>query len=131
MTAIPTNNLNTFRILFIVKGILTLVVSFFPLVYIAMGVFLGSAAFTEANNPPPFNIGIIFVIMGAFFFVLLVALGIVTLFAAKYLNEIRNYNFIFVVAILNCLTGVLGILLGVFTLIELNKPEVKVLFEKS
>jgi len=58
-------------------------------------------------------------------------MGILTLFASKYLKEIKNYNFIFVVAILNCLTGILGIVLGIFTIIELNKPDVKALFNKN
>jgi hypothetical protein len=57
--------------------------------------------------------------------------GILTLMVPKYLKETRNYNFILVVAVLNCLTGVLGILLGVFTIIELNKPEVRKLFDKE
>lgn len=126
-----TNNLNTFRTLFIVKGILNLLFSLFFLVYGAFGLFFMNI--DTINNDPSldFNPGIIFVIIGGIGLLFAVAFGIVTLLAAKYLKEISNYNFIFVVAILNCLTGVLGILLGVFTIIELQKPDVKALFGKE
>ena len=66
--------------------------------------------------------------VGAFF---ALVFGILTLMASKYLKEASHYNFILVMAVLNCLTGVLGILLGVFTIIELNKPEVRVLFNRE
>jgi hypothetical protein len=78
-----------------------------------------------------FNPAIIFFIIGGVGFVIASVMGVLTLLASKYINEVRNYNFIFVIAILNCLTGILGILLGVFTIIELNKPHIKTLFNKS
>jgi hypothetical protein len=78
-----------------------------------------------------FNPAIIFFIIGGVGFVIASVMGVLTLLASKYINEVRNYNFIFVVAILNCLTGILGILLGIFTIIELNKPHVKAFFNKS
>ncbi|PCJ28600.1 MAG: hypothetical protein COA97_01260 [Flavobacteriales bacterium] len=81
-----------------------------------------------ATNAPPFNPGYIFLIIGIIGFVFSITLGTLALIASKYLKEQRNYNFIYVVALVNALTGVLGILLAVFTLIELSKPEVKKLF---
>ncbi len=126
------NNLSTFRILFLVKGIITLLFSVFPLFYIAIGGFLGNV--DELNfgpDAPPFNIGLIFIIFGIFFFVLVVTMGILNILASNFLKEVKNYNFIFVMAVLNCFTGILGILLGVFTIIELNKPHVKELFGRA
>lgn len=124
-----TNNLGTFRILFLVKGILTLVVSLLFIAYASIGYFIDD--FSGTSEDIPFNPSTILFVIGGIGFVLTVTFGILTLLASKYLKEIRNYNFIFVVAILNCLTGILGILLGIFTLIELNKPHVKELFEKK
>lgn len=96
-----------------------------------MGFIFGAIAEnTEANTELPFNFGWIFVIIGGIGLIFCVTLGILTLLASKYLKEVKNYNFIFAIAIVNCLTGVLGILLGVFTLVELTKPEVKKLFNK-
>lgn len=124
------NNLNTFRILFLIKGILSLVGSFFVLIY---GVFLFFIfnEISKIDEGLPFNIGIIFLILCIVGFVILVTFGILDLIVSKRIKEVRSHQFIFVVAIISCLTGLLGILLGIFTLIELSKPEVKALFEEN
>lgn len=122
------HNLNVFRILFLIKGIFTLLIAFFPLLYIFMGFFIFNNELSHHDN---FGItGLVFIIIGSLIFLFLTALGILTLMAGKYLGERRKYDFIFVIAIINCLTGILGILLGIFTIIELNKPQVKQLFGK-
>lgn len=125
------NNLNTFRILYLVKGILTLIFSLFFAAYAMFGYFFEDLMDQASNDDVPFNPGIIFLTIGVVGFVLAWILGIVTIMAAKHLKNRTGYTFIFVVAILNCLTGVLGILLGVFSILELNKPEVKALFDKN
>lgn len=125
------NNLSTFRILFLVQGILTLAFSLFFLLYIFFGVFLHGLIDQENQGELPFNPGDFVIIFGSVAFLIAVSLGTLTLFASKYLKMIKNYTFIFVVAILNCFTGILGIILCIFTLIELSKPEVKALFENE
>ncbi len=125
------NNLNTFSTLYLVKGILTLCFSIFFFLYAGMGVFFGTIIELGPTQDTPFNPGIIFIVIGVIGILICTTLGILTLLVSKYIREQRNYDFIFAIAIVNCLTGILGILLGVFTLIELNKPEVKTLFDKS
>ncbi len=127
----PTNNLHVFRILFLVKGILTLVFSLFFLVYAGFGSFFLNIEEFSDSSEMEFNPGFIFIIIGGIGFFLCIVLGILQLIAAKYLKEIRKSDFIMVVAILGCLTGILGILLGIFTIIELQKPHVKELFGKT
>ena len=127
----PSNNLGLFKTLYLVKGILTLCFSLFFIAYAVMGLFFDNIIdANDANNDMPFNVGFIFLIIGIIGVIICVTFGILTLMASKYLKDVKNYNFIFVIAILNCLTGILGIVLGIFTLIELNKPEVKKLFHK-
>jgi len=127
----PSNNLGLFKTLYLVKGILTLCFSLFFIAYAVMGLFFDKIIdANDANNDMPFNVGFIFLIIGIIGVIICVTFGILTLMASKYLKDVKNYNFIFVIAILNCLTGILGIVLGIFTLIELNKPEVKKLFHK-
>ncbi len=120
------NNLSTFRILFIVKGILNLLISLFVIAYMGFVFFLINAESGEI----PHSAGLIITVVCSLVILISVAFGIGTIMAGRYLKEHRNYNFILVMSILNCLTGVLGILLGVFTIIELTKPEVKQLFGK-
>lgn len=131
MNAPAPNNLNTFSILFLVKGILTLCFSIFFIFYIGMGFFFGTIIELDPTENLPFNPGILFVIIGGIGLVITITAGILTLLASRYLKAAKHYNFIFAMAIFNCLTGVLGILLGVFTIIELTKPEIKTLFQKT
>jgi hypothetical protein len=124
------HNLNTFSILFLIKAILTLCFSIFFMFYVGLGFFVSSAVAFDQSNDIPFNPGIIVIIIGAIGLVITVTIGILTILASNYLKAVKNYNFIFAMAVVSCLTGILGILLGVFALIELSKPEVKQLFEK-
>jgi hypothetical protein len=135
-----SNNISLFRTLFLVKGILTLCFSLFFILYGLFGyIFIESIEIQDTYDGPPFSLdlifatsfGLVFIIIATIGLIICVTFGILTLIASKYLKETKNYNFIFVVAIINCLTGILGILLGVFTLIELNKTEVKQLFNKA
>lgn len=117
-----------------IKGILTLCFSLFFIIYAMFGLFMGNIIeSTDPNfhNEIPFNPGYIFVIVGGIGFLFSVTLGTLALIVSKFIKERRNYNFIYVVALVNALTGILGILLAVFTLIELSKPEVKELFDKK
>jgi hypothetical protein len=123
------NNLNTFRTLFLVKGILNLCFSLFPLIYLFVGLFILNNVSVDDNML--FNPGLIFVVVGIVGFLVLVTIGIITLVASKYIKLETHYKFIFVASIITALTGVLGILLCIFTLIELSKPEVKALFIKD
>lgn len=125
------NNLRTFSILFLIKGILTLCFSLFFMIYVGLGFFVTSAVEINQDNDIPFNPGVFIIIIGGIGLVLTVTIGILTILASNYLKAEKNYNFIFAMAVVNCLTGILGILLGVFTLIELSKPNVKELFNSS
>lgn len=106
-----------------------MIFSLFFVFYAFMGgLFTGIAEFQQDPNMP-FNPGIIFIVIGIVGFVITIALGIVTLLASKYLKQRSNYTFVFAIAVLNCLSGILGILLGVFTIVELTKPHIKAQFE--
>ncbi len=127
----PTHNLSTFSTLFIVKGVLSFFVSLFFLLYAGMGSVFSSIPEFQENPEVPFNPGMIFIVIGIMGFLICVAMGILNLITAKYIKEQRKYTFVFAIAIVNCLTGILGILLGIFTILEINKPHVKELFEKN
>lgn len=125
-----TNNLYVIKILFLVKGILTLCFSLFFVFYGVLGVVLHNLDdFQYESSEFPFHPGNFLLIIGLVGFIFALVIGILTLLVSKYIKERKNYTFIFAIAVVNALTGVLGILLAVFTLIELNKPEVKELFE--
>ncbi|HCV81958.1 hypothetical protein [Zunongwangia profunda] len=125
----PGRNLETYRILFIIKAVLNLLICFVGLMYMVMGV-----AFTNADIPDdfPFNyFNLIFFIFGGLFILFSIIITVLTFLAAKYLREHKNATFIIVVSVINCLTGILGIVLGILTIIEIQKPEVSALFEAN
>ncbi|MFC6859539.1 hypothetical protein [Zunongwangia atlantica] len=128
----PGRNLGTYRILFIIKGVLNLCISLFGLFYVLLGIFIPSPTMTGVSTHTPFNLmSTIMVVFGSIFILFAIIMAVLTFLAAKYIGERRNATFIIVVAVINCLTGILGIVLGVLTIIEIQKPEVRALFEAN
>ncbi len=123
----PTSNLETFKILYLIKGILAMVSSLFFVAYAAFGGIMFSEVANKQSDVP-FNPALIFIFIGGIGAVLAIAFGVLNIMVSRAFKNRNKYTFIFVMGILNCLSGVLGILLGVFTLVELNKPEVKEAF---
>ena len=127
-------NLNTYKILFLIKGILDLLISLIGLIYIAIGSF-ASSAFEEAayrsGEEIPFNPANLFVIFGVVMLIIALGTGIPALMASSRFQQRRGRTFIIVAAAINCITGILGILLCIFTVIELQKPEVRELFDAN
>ncbi|APG59136.1 hypothetical protein [Christiangramia salexigens] len=122
------NNLRIFKILFIIKGIFTCLIALIPAIYICIGAFI---LHNGQNEGDEMLVGALFTGIGLLIFSFLIIMGVLTILAGIYLGQQRKYTFILVIAILNCLTGILGILLGIFTIIELNKPKVRELFGKT
>jgi len=98
------------------------------LFFIFPGVYIFNE--NEMSDENSYLGGAIIISIGIAVFLFFLTMGILTLLTAKYLGERRNYDFIFVMAIINCLTGILGIILGIFTILELNKAHVKRIFGK-
>jgi hypothetical protein len=76
----------------------------------------------------PFDPSSFFMTIGVVITIIAVLTGIPAIMASTRLNQKRGRTFIIVAAGINCLTGILGILLCIFTVIELNKPDVKEVF---
>lgn len=124
--------LNTFRILYIIQGVLMLLVSSVLLIVSLLGGVIKSILDESyIDYDLPVNPGDLVFYIGIFAFIMVCSFAILNLVAAKSLRQRKRYVFIIVVAVLNCLTGMLGILLCIFTIIELNKAEVKALFVEA
>lgn len=130
---LQNNNLNLLRILFIVKACFNFLGMLFFVLYAFMGSFLNMMVSNLPENrgaeehfPEP--LFWVFFIIGSVGALICLVFGILTIMGASRIKSHRSYNFIFAVGIINCFTGMLGIALGVFTFIELSKPEVKALF---
>jgi hypothetical protein len=123
-----TDNINTISILHLVKGILTFIFSLFFLLYAFMGEIFSKIS-AEQNTDAPFDIAMLFYVIGGIGFMICLILGLLNILSYSYLKQRKNHGFIFAVSIINCLSGVLGIVLGIFTIIEINKPHIKESFK--
>lgn len=127
-------NLNTFRILFIVYGCLMFLGTFLGLIYASLGSVIGGLMeedLARQGADMPFNPATFITMIGLFITIFTAALGILAIMAGVRLKQRRSRKFIIVVSAVTCLSGLLGILLCIFTIIELQKPEVKAVFEEN
>lgn len=127
-------NLNTFKILFLVKGIFDMLIILGGILYITIGQVMGEVIREDINSSGghmPFNPAIFFTIIGIILMVIGLATGILAFMASARFGQKRGRTLIIVAAAVNCLTGILGIALCVFSIIEVQKPAVKELFTEN
>jgi len=118
---------------YVLAGITALGASI-PIIHVVMGVMMISGGFGSSPGASAAELkmmGWMFAVMGGMFVVLGWALAICIFFAGKFLSERRRRTFVFVIACISCLNVPIGTVLGVFTLLILERPSVKGLFEGS
>lgn len=122
-------NLRLLVIFHYVWAALQAVGGLFGLAFIAMGVFFASGSHLPQNAPPPPPwFGAIFAGLGAFFTATFEVLAVLTFLTARFLSERRHPVFCIVISVINCFSFPLGTVLGVFTLLNLQRPSVRALF---
>ena len=119
-----------------VSAAVTAFFSMIGLVYAAIGFFVGTAASHAArnvnvedsaqavDNAGPAFVGVLFGVIGLAIFFLALAFAGAKVYAALCLKRRRGRTFCLVVAALSCLEMPWGTLLGVFTIIVLERPTV-------
>ena len=106
--------------------------SLLPIFHITMGGLLLSGKLGDPNEQAADRLfGMLFILMG----VCLLAIGFAYAFAmavaGRYLTRHRNYIFCLVMAALSCAFFPFGTVLGVFTIIVLQKDSVRQLFGRT
>jgi hypothetical protein len=136
MTTDLENNQQQLKMLSIghyVLGGLTGLFSLFPLIHVGMGIMMLTSpeTFASASDPEgaPAFAGWFFIGIGTFIIVLGLSLAVLIIEAGRGLSQQRKYTFCFVIACIECMNVPLGTVLGVLTLMALNRPEVKEMFE--
>ena len=115
---------------YVVGGVMALF-SCMPFMHVAMGLAIVSGKFfenTDGSAPPEF-FGWFFVAMGLVFILLGWAVSICVIIAGRKLKARRSRMYCMVIAGLECMFVPFGTVLGVFTLIALNKDSIKEIFE--
>jgi hypothetical protein len=113
---------------YIVGGIMALF-SCFPFIHVFVGLAIALGTFGESaeasSQSADAAFGWFFVIMGSLFILFGWAVSICIIVAGRKLKQRTNRMFCMVVAGLECMFMPFGTVLGVFTLIVLNKESVK------
>jgi hypothetical protein len=102
------------------------------LLYIVMGLMIAIAApsFHNSNGPPPQIFGWLFAFLGGFFVLVGWSIAAAIVYAGRCLALKKHYTFCLVVAVLSCFLMPFGTVLGIFTIIVLQRPRVQELFNQ-
>lgn len=90
----------------------------------------GGLPVNEKSEPMPEFMGLFFMLAGIS---VMLVMALVSFFCFKsvgWIEERKNYNYVFALACVLCLGGMIGIPLGVFTLVVLSRPQVKAAFQR-
>ncbi|MDM7992728.1 MAG: hypothetical protein QUS11_05390 [Candidatus Fermentibacter sp.] len=132
---IEDSNLKLFSIFhYVLAGFVSLF-SMIPLLYLGMGVMfsLAPALFESkgVEDAPPAILGFIFGGIGLAGTLVVLSLAVMLFLGARNLGRARHLTLCTVVAALSCFFMPFGTILGILTLVELNKREVRALFEPA
>jgi len=125
-------HLNLLSVFHYIVGGLGSLMACLPLIQASLGALILFSTHPHFGNPPD-NLpaswfGILFLFLGGGLFLLRKALAISVILSGRFIAKRKRYNFVFVIACIQCLFIPFGTLLGIFTLIVLTRPSVKVLF---
>lgn len=129
-----TDNNDHLRLLsvfhYIVAG-LSALFACFPIIHLVLGLFmiLAPQSFGPGKNQPPAFMGWIFVGFASFFILAGWSFAVLVLLTGTFLARRRHYLFCFVVACVECIFMPFGTVLGVFTILVLNRSTVKEMFK--
>lgn len=104
----------------------------FPLIHVALGTLMivapGAMGVEQPQAAPPKIVGFLFLGIGTVFVLLGWTMAVCTVISGRMIARRRRRTFTVVVAALLCMFMPLGTILGVFTLILLQKDSVKRLY---
>jgi len=115
-----------------VVGGLTAFFACIPVIHLVFGLLMifNPHFFGPKDQPPPF-LGWLFVIFSGAFILAGWTLAAFIAWSGRCLQRRRHYTFCFVMACVACVLMPFGTVLGVFTLVVLLRPSVKVLFGRT
>ncbi len=101
----------------------------FPMIHVAVGLMVMFAP-ARPGDPHPMAFGAMFVVLGSMFILLGWTYAFFLFLAGKNLKARTRPTLVTVMACLSCINMPFGTALGIYTLIEMNKPEVRNLFKQ-
>ena len=127
---LDNEHLRLLSIFHYVKGGITALFACIPIIHLVIGLvfIIAPHSFGHGSNQPPAFIGWFFVVFALVFILLGWTFAVLVLIAGRCIARRKHYTFCFVVACVECLSVPFGTVLGVFTILVLNRQSVKELF---
>jgi hypothetical protein len=123
-------NIDMLSMFHYIIGGFTALFSCIPFIHVFLGLAMLSGKFFEGKgDAPPPVIGWLFVIMGAIFILIGWSIAVCMIIIGRKLKRHKNRIFCMVVAGFECMLMPFGTVLGVFTLIALNKDSIREMFD--
>ncbi len=123
-------HLRLLSIFYYVKGGISALFACIPIIHVVLGLvfIIAPQVFGHGNDRPPAFVGLLLVMLGSFLILLGWTFAILALITGRCIAHRKHYTFCFVVACVECLSVPFGTVLGVFTILVLNRLSVKELF---
>jgi hypothetical protein len=125
---VDDQNLRILSIFHYVVAGLSGLFSLFPVIHIVIGLMMVLGKFDDGSSPPPALFGWFFIVIGVFVMLSGMTFAACYAFAGRCLSRRRHYMYCLVMAGIGCMFFPFGTVLGVFTIIELQKDTVRRLF---
>ena len=126
-------NLNLLAIFHYIVGAIGFLFACLPFIHVAIGLAMiaGPGMASRHNEPAPAIIGYFFAGIAAAFILAGWTVAICTVISGRMIAKRQHRMFSFVVGAILCLFMPFGTILGIFTIILLNKDSVKEVYAKS
>ena len=127
---LDNEHLKLLSIFHYVKGGITALFACIPIIHVVVGLVFIFAPhlFGHGSQQPPAFLGWLFLILGSSFILLGWTFAVLVLVAGRCIARREHYSFCLVMACVECLSVPFGTVLGVFTILVLNRQSVKALF---
>jgi hypothetical protein len=133
--AAPTNDAEHLRLLSVfhyVVGGLAALFALLPSVHLIMGIAMVTGRFDEGPGAgEAWLFGWFFIVVAATMIVAGIGFAVAMILTGRFLARRANYTFCFVVAALECIFVPFGTVLGVFTIVVLQRPLVREMFAST
>ena len=123
-TIIDNEHINLLSIFHLISGILALLYSVFMALYFGFIIFIFNLSDKFDGEFPVQFMGIIITIW-IIFLLFAIAFGIAKIYSSKWLKQRKNRTFSIVISCIECFSVPYGAILGVLSIIVLNRNSVK------
>lgn len=120
-------NLDLLGTLHYVMGVLTALFACIPIIHLVIGIAMLTGNL-NGEEVAPRAIGVVFVILASVIILAGWIFAVLIIISGSRLKQRRSYNYCLIIAFLQCLIMPLGTILGIFTILNLNKHTVRELF---